>query len=150
MERKRLVRSPSVLSCSRERASATWFFSPSNHCEYSLISPLMNMEAWCLAMSILVAASRGSASSPCSLKFVLRIHPADVVLSVIDSAQSPLFKRFARMSIHGLIIDAMNSSRLFEALKRKPGCSSNLQAKPSSEKESSRRCPLSRVRTIGR
>ena len=51
----------------------------------------------------------------------------------IDSAQSPLLKRPARISIHGLIIDAMNSSRLFEAQKCKPGCSSNLQVKPSSE-----------------
>jgi hypothetical protein len=52
-----------------------------------------------------------------SLKFVFRIQPADVVLLVIDSAQSPLFNRPASISIHGLIIDAMNSSRLFDALK---------------------------------
>jgi len=68
-----------------------------------------------------VDASIGSTVS--SLKFVFRIQPAEVVLSVIDSAQFPLFRRPARMSIHGLIIDAMNSSRLFEALKRKHGCS---------------------------
>ena len=78
-----------------------------------------------------VDASMGSTVS--SLKFVFRIQPADVVLSVMDSAQSPLDKRPARMSIHGLIIDAMNSSRLFEALKRDLGGSSNLQAKPVSE-----------------
>jgi len=77
-------------------------------------------------------------STVSSLKFVFRIQPADVVLSVIDSAQSPLFKRPARISIDGLIIDSMNSSRLFKALKcNKPGCSSNLQAKPSSEYPSS-------------
>ena len=57
------------------------------------------------------------------------------MLSVIDCAQ---LKRPARISIHGLIINAMNLSRLFEAQKRKPGCSSNLQAKPSKGHESER------------
>jgi len=75
-----------------------------------------------------MASYHGSTVS--SLKFVFRIQPPNVVLSVIDNAQSSLFKHPARISIHGLIIDAMNSSRLFEALKRKPGCNSNLQAKP--------------------
>ena len=78
-----------------------------------------------------VVASIGSRMS--SLKFVFQIQPADVVLSVIDSAQSPLDKRSAIISIHGLIIDAMNSSRLFEDRNRKSGGISNRQANPSSE-----------------
>lgn len=67
-----------------------------------------------------------------SLNFVFRIQPADVVLSVIDSAQSPFDKRSASISIQGLVIDAMNLSKLFDAVKQKLGCSLYLQANPLS------------------
>ena len=48
-------------------------------------------------------------------KLVFFIHPAEVVLSVIDSAQSPGRNLLLIKSIHGVIIEAMNSRRLFEA-----------------------------------
>ena len=52
-----------------------------------------------------------------SQKLVLRSHPADVELSVIKRAQSPQSRRPASMSIQGEMMDAMYSSKLFDALK---------------------------------
>ncbi len=56
------------------------------------------------------------ADLPSSMKFVFLSHPSDVVLSVIESAQSPRFSRPAMISIHSVIIAAICSSKLFEAL----------------------------------
>ncbi len=50
-----------------------------------------------------------------SWKLVLRSHPADVELSVIESSQSPWFRRPASISIQGEMMDAMYSSKLFDA-----------------------------------
>jgi hypothetical protein len=55
------------------------------------------------------------------------------VLLVIESAQSPFDNRPTSISIQGLIIDAMNLSKLFDAVNRSCGGSSYLQANPSSE-----------------
>jgi len=62
------------------------------------------------------------------LKFVFFNHPADVVLSVIDSAQSPAFSRFVIRSTQGVTMDAMNSRKLFDALNNKSSGILNLQA----------------------
>jgi hypothetical protein len=51
------------------------------------------------------------------LKFNIRIQPSAVVLSVIDSAQSPELRRPLMISIHGVTIAANNSSRLFDTRK---------------------------------
>ncbi len=55
------------------------------------------------------------------IKFVLQIQPADVVLSVMDKPQSPFVNHPSKMSIQGMMIDAMNSSRLFVALNLRFG-----------------------------
>ena len=55
-------------------------------------------------------------SLPSSLKLVLRVQPSDVVLSVIDSEQSPCLSLPLWMSIQTEITDAMCSNKLFEAL----------------------------------
>eukprot|EP00957_Ditylum_brightwellii_P032618 2472008-Ditylum_brightwellii.AAC.1 len=47
------------------------------------------------------------------LKLSLFSHPSEVELSVIDREQSPLFSLPAITSIHGVIIAAMCSRRLF-------------------------------------
>jgi len=91
----------------------------------------MKSDAWWRAISIRVVASIGLMSS--SLKFVFQIQPANVVLLVIENTQSPLVKHPASISTHGLMIDAMNSSKWFEARKRNSSGSSYRQANPSSE-----------------
>mgnify|MGYP001764559211 CR=1 FL=1 len=48
-----------------------------------------------------------------------RIHPALVVLSVIDSAQSPLVNLPASISTHGVITAARCSRRLLEARNKR-------------------------------
>jgi hypothetical protein len=54
--------------------------------------------------------------SPPSMKLVFLSHdPSDVVLSVIESVQSPRFSRPAMILIHGVMIAAICSSKLFEA-----------------------------------
>ena len=107
------------------------FSFPGNHCEYSL------MLWWVKWLACLRAISRRTVSSigsdPSSRKFVFFNQPAEVVLSVIDRAQSPGRRRFEIRSIQGVTIDTMNSRRLFEAWKRQSSGSSNLQAKPSCE-----------------
>ena len=65
------------------------------------------------ATSILIVAWIGSSQS--SLKLVLRDHPSDVVLSVMERQQSPFFSRPARISTHTVMIDAICSSKLLEA-----------------------------------
>jgi hypothetical protein len=74
-------------------------------------------------VALALATSRGvvawMGSSPSSLKFVFLAQPSDVVLSVIDKAQSSNRRRFSKMSIQGVMIEAICSSRLFEALKRR-------------------------------
>jgi hypothetical protein len=47
------------------------------------------------------------------LKFVLRSHPSEVVLSVIDNAQLLECKQPQIMSTQGVMIAAMCSRRLF-------------------------------------
>ena len=71
----------------------------------------------------------------CSLfqKNVFFSHPVEVVLSVIDRAQSPGHRRFDIKSIHGVMMEAMNSRRLLDARKRQFSGSSSLQAKPPCE-----------------
>jgi hypothetical protein len=54
-------------------------------------------------------------SSPSSIKFNFLNQPSEVVLSVIESAQSPFAIRPAMMSIHGVIIAVRCSRRLFDA-----------------------------------
>ena len=63
-----------------------------------------------------------------SLKFVFFNHPADVVLSVMDSAQTPAFRRLANRSTQGVTMDAMNLRKLFDALNSKSSGILNLQA----------------------
>ncbi len=81
------VSSASVLSMSRESASATLFWDPGNHWLYPQIPWFMYLVAWLLATSILTIAWTWSISS---LKFVFRINPSDVILSVLDRASCPL------------------------------------------------------------
>jgi len=50
---------------------------------------------------------RSASSLVISRKLVLRSRPADVELSVIESAQSPRFRWPASMSIQGEMMDAM-------------------------------------------
>jgi hypothetical protein len=54
-------------------------------------------------------------SSPSSMKFYFHSQPSEVVLLVIESAQSPFFSRPAMISIHGVIIAVRCSRRLFDA-----------------------------------
>ncbi len=90
--------------------------------------------AWWRAVSIWTLAWTGSGLSPvCSRKLVLQSHPANVVLSVIERAQSPQLRRPANKSTHGEMINAIYSSRLFDARNRRSSGISNRQAKPSSE-----------------
>ena len=100
---------------SRERESDTLFDIPSNHCEYSMTPSSMKRDA-CILASILFDSS--------SLSFL----KSDVVLSVIDSSQSPAFKCFAIRSTQGVTMDAMNSSKLFDALNNRSFGGLNLQA----------------------
>ena len=105
---------------SRERESDMLFDFPSNHCVYSITPSSIKREACFLAASFLTLASMlFDSSSFSSLKFVFFNHPAEVVLSVIDSAQSPALRRFAIRSTQGVMIDAMNSRKLFDALNNK-------------------------------
>ena len=91
-------------------------------------------DACFLAASFLTVPSISfDSSSFSSLKFVFFNHPADVVLSVIDSAQSPALKRPAIRSTQGVTMDAMNSRKLFDALNSKSSGNLNLQAYPSFE-----------------
>ena len=53
--------------------------------------------------------------SPSSMKFDFLSHPSDVVLSVMERAQSPWVRRPAIISIHGVIIAARCSKRLLDA-----------------------------------
>jgi hypothetical protein len=76
----------------------------------------------------------GVALSPMnSWKFVFQSHPPDVKLSVIERAQSPLFKQPASMSTHGEIMEAMYSKRLFDAQKSKSSGILKCQGKPLSK-----------------
>jgi hypothetical protein len=85
------VSAASEQSKSRERASATLFSRPGNHWEYSLMLASRRRMAWWQAVSIRTLAWTGSGSLPVSSwKLVLRSHPADVVLLVIERAQSRL------------------------------------------------------------
>ncbi len=64
------------------------------------------------------------------LKFDFFIQPLAIVLSVIDSAQSPGLSRPPIMSIHGVIIAARNLSRLFDARKSRLSGILKRHAKP--------------------
>ncbi len=68
---------------------------------------------------VFLAISRQTVTSVGSIDliemFVFFIQPAEVVLSVIDRAQLPGLNRLLIRSIHGVTIEAMNSSRLFMA-----------------------------------
>ena len=91
---------------------------------------------WVKWLACFLAISRWMVSSmgfvPFSKKFVFFSHPTEVVLSVIDRAQSPGRRRFDIKSIHG-VMEAMNSRRLLDAWKRQFSGSFSLQAKPSCE-----------------
>ena len=76
---------------------------------------------------------RSVSSLVISRKLVLRSHPADVELSVIESAQSPWFRRPASMSIQDEMMDAMYSNKLLDALKQSSSVSLKRQAKHSSD-----------------
>jgi hypothetical protein len=93
-----------------------------------LTSALINISAYFLAVSTLVVAWIGSMLG--SLKFDFRIQPSAVVLSVIESAQSPLLRRPSMMSIHGVITAAKNSSKLFDARNCRSSGILNRQANP--------------------
>ena len=69
---------------------------------------------WSLATSDLTVAWVGSSLS--SLKFVLWDQLSEVELSVINREQSPGWSLLAMISIHGVMIDAICSNRLLEAL----------------------------------
>jgi len=53
-------------------------------------------------------------SLPSLMKFDCLSQPSEVVLSVIESVQSPFVSRPAMMSIHGVIIAVRCSRRLFD------------------------------------
>ena len=53
-------------------------------------------------------------SSPSSMKFDFLSQPSEVVLLVIKSAQLPFLSRPVIISIHGVIIAARCSRRLFD------------------------------------
>ena len=122
------VSSASVLSQSRDRASATLFSEPGNHWLSSLIPYDMYCRACFLAMSIRTAAC--VSSSEVSRKFVFLSHPSDVVLSVMDRTQSLSVSLPTMRSIQGVITDARCSSRLFDARKRRSSGTFHRQAKP--------------------
>ncbi len=76
--------------------------------------------AWLRAVLIQTVAWTGLGSSPMiSRKLVLRSHPANVELSVIERAQSPQLMQPANMSTHGELMDTMYSRRLLDAQKRR-------------------------------
>jgi hypothetical protein len=79
-----------------------------------------------------MVASIGSVAS--SEKFVHFSHPAEVVLSLINKTQSPGWRRFAIISIHGVMIEAMNLRRLLDSWKRCCSWSSSVHAKHLCEK----------------
>jgi hypothetical protein len=54
-------------------------------------------------------------SSLSSMKFNFHSQPSEIVLLVIESAQLPFLRRPAMISIHGVIIAARCSMRLFDA-----------------------------------
>ena len=128
------MRSSSERSKLRESASATLFSRPGNHGEYSLMPVSRKSVVWRRAVSMRTDDWTGSASTSVdSLKFVLHSQPADVELSVIDRAQSPLVSLSASMSTHGVMIDAMYSRRLFDARNQRTSGTSKRHAKPLSE-----------------
>ena len=96
-----------------EKALVTLFSFPGNHWLYPFISASINIWAWWRTASEQTVAWTGS--SPTLLKFDLCIHPSAVVLSVINKAQSPHFRRPASKPIQGVIIAARYSSRLLVA-----------------------------------
>ncbi len=104
--------SASVLSMFRKSESATLFWDPGIHWLCSRILWFMYLVAWLLVTSILTVARTWSISS---FKFVFRIHPSDVVLSVMDRAQLPSFSQPARMLTQGEMVSARCSRRLFDA-----------------------------------
>jgi hypothetical protein len=124
-----LVNSSSVLSQSRDSASATLFSEPGNHWLYSLIP----WERYCRACfrATSIRTDAWMSSSEVSRKFVFRSQPSDVVLSVMESTQSPSVSRPAMMSIQGVMIAARCSNRLFDALKRRASGTFHRQANPS-------------------
>jgi hypothetical protein len=69
-------------------------------------------------------------SSPSWLKFVFLSQPSEVVLLVIESAQSPNFRHPLMMSTQGVMITARCSRRLFDARNRRWGGRYECQAKP--------------------
>jgi hypothetical protein len=103
----------SILSKLQESASATWLLLPGNHWLYSLMLADMNQDAWLCATLILIVAWSLLMSS---LKFVFCVQPSEVVLSVMDSEQSPSRRQSARMSIQGEMTRARSSRRLFDAV----------------------------------
>ena len=60
-------------------------------------------------------------SLPSSMKIDFRRQPSEVVLSVIESAQSPFLIRSAMILIHGVIIIVGCSRRLFDVRKHEQG-----------------------------
>ena len=70
----------------------------------------------------------GFADSLNFLKLERLIQLVDVVLSVMESAQSPMERRFVNMSTHGVIIDTMSWSKLLDAQKRRCGGMAKHQA----------------------
>ncbi len=65
------------------------------------------------------------------MKFDFRSQPSEVVLSVIESAQSPFVIRPAMISPHGVIIAARCSRRLFDAQNFRSSGIMKRHAKPS-------------------
>jgi hypothetical protein len=55
---------------------------------------------------------------PASKKIVVFSQLAEVVLLVIDKAQSPGLRHFDIVSIQGVMMEAINSRRLLDARKR--------------------------------
>ncbi len=109
------VRHESLVSSSLERsiishesASVTLFSIHRNHCGMYCMACLQ--ATWILMLTCTKSLS--------SRKFVFCIHPLLGVLSVIDSGQSPTLKQLVMMSIHGVMMVTMSSSRLLEARKR--------------------------------
>ena len=60
-------------------------------------------------------------SLPSSMKIDFRRQPSEVVLSVIESAQSPFLSRSAMILIHRVIIIVGCSRRLFDVRKHEQG-----------------------------
>ncbi len=122
------VRSSSLLSLPLERVSATSLRSPLNHWLYDL--SLSNMKRLAFFLAALIWTNDWSLLSPSLLKLDFWNWPSAIVLSVINRTQSCGFKCPSIMLIHGEIIAARCSNKLFDALNFKGSGMYQRQAKP--------------------